>query len=187
MSRKSPPFFLWLSSDVHTCCIISLWQFGKTPIDVGFSIPDGDEYESDSEDEPVANPPPKGKGKAAKDNKSELPAVEKLKVADEPAAPSQTLEPKGQSPHFTLPLSSLNTQQALFLPAEVDTVLRLALLQYISSLPKPIPPGTFPIPASTFYSTHILASRPYWAPPDQAVIAKSTHKKLAKFLKAVRP
>lgn len=71
----------------------------------------------------------------------------------------------------------------------MDLILRLALLQYITTTfaphPAPIPAGVFPIASSTFMGT-ILSLRPHWAPTD-ATVAKSSFKKAGKWLKAVSP
>ncbi|KDQ16990.1 hypothetical protein BOTBODRAFT_172600 [Botryobasidium botryosum FD-172 SS1] len=82
----------------------------------------------------------------------------------------------------TEPGAELVESQSDLTPAEVDTVLRKALLQAIPRLSK-LPPGTFPIPASNFYSSHILPSRPARCPPS-CDIKKSSFKKVSKFLQA---
>lgn len=42
-----------------------------------------------------------------------------------------------------------------------------------------------PLASSTFYSSHILPLRPYWAPTTQSTIAQSSYKKVGKWLKAM--
>jgi hypothetical protein len=64
---------------------------------------------------------------------------------------------------------------------DVDDILRQALLQAIKAQLSTMPQSSFPIPASTFYSTYILPSRPS-SSPSSADIKKSSYKKLAKFL-----
>ncbi|ORY26308.1 hypothetical protein BCR39DRAFT_541242 [Naematelia encephala] len=67
-------------------------------------------------------------------------------------------------------------------PSETSTILRLALLQTLSSFS----PSYFPMPASLFYSSCILPNRPAYIPNEQrddAVIGKSEWKKLAKWMK----
>ncbi|KAF7974399.1 hypothetical protein HWV62_12242 [Athelia sp. TMB] len=70
-------------------------------------------------------------------------------------------------------------------PEEVTSILRTALLQSISTSFLTLPPGTFPIPAVVFYTTHILPFRPahvsFITPID---IKCSSHKSLTTFLKA---
>lgn len=68
-------------------------------------------------------------------------------------------------------------------PAEISTLLNLALLQSLSTT---LEPASFPMPASTLYSAHILPNRPAYVPKNQredVVIAKSEWKKLVKWMK----
>ena len=84
-----------------------------------------------------------------------------------------------------------------YTPQEITTLLNISLYQAISSS---IPPSSFPIPATNFYTNHILPSRPAFPasiishseplPPDaspshsEITIKSSTHKSLTTFLKA---
>ena len=71
-------------------------------------------------------------------------------------------------------------------PSDVSTLLSLALLQALTS--NSLPLSSFPIPASSLYSAHVLHNRPAYIPKDQrdeVVIGKSEWKKLAKWMKEV--
>ncbi len=80
---------------------------------------------------------------------------------------------------------------------EVSTLLRLSLLQAISTLLAALPTSSFPIPLSTFYSTYILPSRPAFPSlilpsasvsepnPQDINIKASSHKSLTAFIKSV--
>lgn len=69
-------------------------------------------------------------------------------------------------------------------PAEIDTILINALLLAISTSPALQKPATFPLSASSLYSSYILPSRPA-SPPSHATveIKKSSFKKLDRFVK----
>lgn len=49
-----------------------------------------------------------------------------------------------------------------------------------------LPPSIFPIPASTFYSAHVLPARPSFtlSAPSNELIKRSSFKKVTKFLQA---
>ncbi|SCV73230.1 BQ2448_7155 [Microbotryum intermedium] len=67
-------------------------------------------------------------------------------------------------------------------PADVDAVLLQALLLSIrQTLSKPT--TTYPMPASSLYSSHILPNRPGSPPQSMAEIKKSSYKKLSTFVK----
>ncbi|RDB15094.1 Eukaryotic translation initiation factor 2D [Hypsizygus marmoreus] len=86
-----------------------------------------------------------------------------------------------------------------YTPQEITSLLHISLLQAISTS---IPASSFPIPATIFYTNHILPSRPAFpasivphsgpSPPDMSpcpsssdiTIKSSTHKSLTTFLKA---
>ncbi|CAL1697893.1 unnamed protein product [Somion occarium] len=77
-------------------------------------------------------------------------------------------------------------------PEDVSHCLRSALLQALQTTLKSLPPPSFPIPASTFWSTYILPSRPAYAlgtnglsDSNQIDIKHSTHKTVKTFLKAM--
>ncbi|KAL7422036.1 hypothetical protein Q5752_003809 [Cryptotrichosporon argae] len=95
-------------------------------------------------------------------------AIADLTLTGADAAPASDPAPKTSS----APLS----------PAEVSTLLSLALLQTLTTLK----PGTLPMPASTLYATAIIPNRPAYIPLDRrddVVIAKSEWKKLARWMK----
>lgn len=66
--------------------------------------------------------------------------------------------------------------------SDVSTLLSLALLQGLASLTA----SAFPMPASLLYSAHVLPNRPAYIPAakrEEVVIAKSSWKKLSKWMK----
>ncbi|EIN05785.1 hypothetical protein PUNSTDRAFT_145708 [Punctularia strigosozonata HHB-11173 SS5] len=70
-------------------------------------------------------------------------------------------------------------------PEEVSTILRCALLQAIQTTLSQVPSSTFPIPATTFYTTYILPHRPSnILSPTPIDIKHSAFKSLSTFLKA---
>jgi translation initiation factor 2D len=75
---------------------------------------------------------------------------------------------------------------------EVSSLLRTSLLQSIFTILSKLPPSSFPITATIFYSTYILPSRPSYsapnapnAPTTPIDIKNSSHKSLTSFLKSV--
>ncbi|KZO97637.1 eukaryotic translation initiation factor SUI1 family protein [Calocera viscosa TUFC12733] len=68
-------------------------------------------------------------------------------------------------------------------PADVDVILRTALVHAIATKLSKLPSSSFPILGTNLYAVHILPARPFNAPPD-ADIKHSSYKKLARFLKA---
>ncbi|CDZ98176.1 Filamentous baseplate protein Ligatin, contains PUA domain [Phaffia rhodozyma] len=142
---------------VH-CWKDPLWNLCKAPADVPFQLPGSDdEFESEEEDVPSSG--------------TDQIVSQIQNVSLEPS-PSKTDEPAPSEPTLTA--------------TEVDTILRLALLQLITVLKEnPPPPGTFPIASSTFYEKHLLPNRPVWAPSSQAIVQKSTFKKVSKWVKAM--
>ncbi|EIN05784.1 hypothetical protein PUNSTDRAFT_91371 [Punctularia strigosozonata HHB-11173 SS5] len=70
-------------------------------------------------------------------------------------------------------------------PEEVSSILRTALLQAIQTTLSQVPSSTFPIPATTFYTTYLLPHRPSYSPsPTSVDIKHSAFKSLSAFLKA---
>lgn len=105
-------------------------------------------------------------------------------VAAPVATPEANLSPQSTSSSW----HSLNTSTSGLTherSPDVETILRLSLLQYLTTLLPAPAPGLFPIPSSTFYERHILPFRPSWAPTQAAVIQKTSYKKVGKWLKAV--
>lgn len=74
---------------------------------------------------------------------------------------------------------------------DVSSILRTALLQAVSTTLSTLPPSSFPIPATTFYTSHILPSRPVsldGVPLNSGTpidIKHSAYKSLTAFLKLV--
>ncbi|KAK7676959.1 hypothetical protein QCA50_020077 [Cerrena zonata] len=80
---------------------------------------------------------------------------------------------------------------AVLTPEDVSHCLRNALLQAIQDTLSTLPPSSFPIPASTFWSTYVLPARPAFAVGTNGLadasgmdIKHSTHKSVKNFLKA---
>jgi hypothetical protein len=111
--------------------------------------------------------------------------------------PRRRLHQKRQAQRSLLKVSSLAllysyTINFIFrLDVEVTSLLRASLLQSISTTLSKLPPSSFPITATTFYSSHILPSRPFiCASSSNATttpidIKNSSHKSLTTFLKSV--
>lgn len=97
----------------------------------------------------------------------------------------------------------LETMSRLTAPAEVSDILRVAVLQAVATTLKSFTSASFPIPASTFYSSYILPFRPAFVrksssdeqsqqPPSEAPssypqidIKHSSHKSLLAFFKSL--
>ncbi|OCH88500.1 eukaryotic translation initiation factor SUI1 family protein [Obba rivulosa] len=92
----------------------------------------------------------------------------------------------------TAPSSPPGPEDRTLTAEDVSNALRLALLQAISSTLAFLPPPTFPISASTFWSSYVLPARPVYIPladgasaDASAVDVKhSTYKSVKMFLKA---
>ncbi|TBU43036.1 eukaryotic translation initiation factor SUI1 family protein [Dichomitus squalens] len=76
-------------------------------------------------------------------------------------------------------------------PEDVSACLRAAVLHTIGMRLANVPPSTFPIPASTFWSSHVLPARPAAALGPNGLadaswidVKHSTHKNVKSFLKA---
>ncbi|TFY63903.1 hypothetical protein EVJ58_g2961 [Rhodofomes roseus] len=76
-------------------------------------------------------------------------------------------------------------------PEDVSHYLRDALLQALQTSLASLPASSFPIPASTFWSSYILPARPVYATgrrepldPSKMDVKHSTHKSVKAFLKA---
>jgi translation initiation factor 2D len=71
---------------------------------------------------------------------------------------------------------------------EVTLLLRTSLLQSILTILSKLPPSSFPITATNFYSAYILPSRPSSSAPNAPTtpidIKNSSHKSLTAFLKS---
>ncbi|KAE9409040.1 hypothetical protein BT96DRAFT_1013162 [Gymnopus androsaceus JB14] len=121
-------------------------------------------------------------------------------------------EEEGEEPAAAEPTESLDndappTNSYVYTPTEISHFLRLSLLQAISTTLSSIslPTSTFPIPATTFYTTYILPNRPYFpeklvsvSPPGNSstptptpdpdpytiTLKSSSHKSLSAFLKS---
>ncbi|KAI0830089.1 eukaryotic translation initiation factor SUI1 family protein [Trametes gibbosa] len=88
------------------------------------------------------------------------------------------------------PEAQSNTSTAKLTPEDVSSLLRSALTQAISTTLFGLPPSSFPMSASTFWSTYILPARPAYALdmyglPDASPIdvKHSTYKNVKTFLK----
>ncbi|KAH9856271.1 eukaryotic translation initiation factor SUI1 family protein [Lenzites betulinus] len=84
-----------------------------------------------------------------------------------------------------------STSAAKLTPEDVASLLRSSLTQAISTTLSGLPPSSFPIPASTFWSAYVLPARPAYAldvyglPDANSIDVKhSTFKNVKTFLKA---
>ncbi|TFY76449.1 hypothetical protein EWM64_g7560 [Hericium alpestre] len=69
-------------------------------------------------------------------------------------------------------------------PEEVSSILRSSLLQALQTSLSSLPPSAFPIPATTFYTSHILPARPASLTQTTPIdIKHSAFKSLTAFLK----
>ncbi|KAH7908853.1 hypothetical protein BJ138DRAFT_1115485 [Hygrophoropsis aurantiaca] len=102
-------------------------------------------------------------------------------------------EPKGGIPEATsstsqdAPAESLEPSGPPLSKEEVSSILHSSLLQAIRTSLSSVSPSAYPIPASTFYSSHILPSRPAFFSPTPSTpvdIKHSSHKSLTAFLKS---
>ncbi|KAF9512452.1 hypothetical protein BS47DRAFT_1464083 [Hydnum rufescens UP504] len=96
-----------------------------------------------------------------------------------PVEPSPGSVDKGAAPveSESIPMPSL----------KADAILRKALIQAITKIIK-LSSSTFPMSSSTFYSAHILPSRPASSekgPSSSELVKRSSYKKVSKFLQAV--
>lgn len=88
----------------------------------------------------------------------------------------------------------------IHISTEVSSILRTSLIHAIGTTLSELPPSTYPISSTTFYTTYILPSRPAYlfpshstttasttsAAPDPIIdIKHSSHKSLTHFLKSV--
>lgn len=97
---------------------------------------------------------------------------------EQPAAAEETRESESVTAAPTAAAAAELT------PAEIDTILINALLLAISTSPALQKPATFPLSASSLYSSYILPSRPASPPSHASVeIKKSSFKKLDRFVK----
>jgi len=134
-------------------------------------------------------------------------AEEEAEAEDRPSTKEETPAPTGES-------SSAQPREVAmsitFTPDEVTELLNKALLQAVSESLSSAPPSVFPMPATIFYTNHILPSRPAFPttvltpvclvnsegepftletrrpPPVETdiTIKSSSHKSLTTFLKA---
>ncbi|KAF4586194.1 translation initiation factor 2D [Pleurotus pulmonarius] len=84
--------------------------------------------------------------------------------------------------------SSEHAQAVELTPDDVSVALRSSLLQAIQTTLSKLPPSSFPIIATTFYSNSVLPSRPAFPSPYSETpidIKHSSHKSLTAFLKAM--
>ncbi|GAA5911314.1 Tma64p [Sporobolomyces salmoneus] len=104
--------------------------------------------------------------------------------APAPAAPSQaqtdSLSSQLASTSLSAPSSSSEPSSAELTPTQVDQILHTSLLLSISVLPS----SSYPLPLSSFYSSHVLPSRPASPPSHSTVdLKKSSYKKLSGLIK----
>ncbi|EJU00198.1 hypothetical protein DACRYDRAFT_108945 [Dacryopinax primogenitus] len=105
-----------------------------------------------------------------------LSTEDETKDALDERVPTESVE---TSPEESVTFGSNNEMTT---PAEVDTILRTALVHAIATSLSKLPASSFPIMGTNLYSAYILPSRPSDTPAD-ADIKHSSYKKLTKFLK----
>lgn len=116
---------------------------------------------------------------------------------DEDASPvdENVTTPPAEETETDVPAAVESTSVAAYSKEEVSTLLRLSLLQAISTTLATLPASAFPIPLSTFYSTYVLPSRPAFPSlllpspiaepnPQDITMKGSSHKSLTAFIKA---
>ncbi|OSD03739.1 eukaryotic translation initiation factor SUI1 family protein [Trametes coccinea BRFM310] len=129
--------------------------------------------------------------------KADVPAPREFGVTGEgdesnndDAEASTTAMQEAQPPDPDVEPKSNGAKGAL-LPPNVSSLLRTALIQAIGTTLSKIPPSSFPMSASTFWSTYVLPARPafalemYGLPDASSIDVKhSTFKNVKTFLKA---
>lgn len=125
----------------------------------------------------LSAPPPASSSRSAKKGKG--------KKADTPTGPIDKADATTSSTDALSSTAPASTTDSLT-PAEADSVLLNALLLALSTSAALQKPATFPLPASSLYSTYILPFRPA-SPPSHATVdlKKSSFKKLDRFVKQV--
>ncbi|KAF9502136.1 hypothetical protein BDN71DRAFT_1459374 [Pleurotus eryngii] len=84
--------------------------------------------------------------------------------------------------------SGENAQSVELTPDDVSAALRSSLLQAIQTTLSKVPQSSFPVIATTFYSSNVLPSRPAFLSPYSETpidIKHSSHKSLTAFFKAM--
>ncbi|KAI0077630.1 eukaryotic translation initiation factor SUI1 family protein [Panus rudis PR-1116 ss-1] len=132
--------------------------------------------------------PPASSGSSAKEGKEEENDLNK--EAQEGTVENQVISPE---PDSSSPSAEGKSSQSALTPEDISHCLRSALLQAISTSLSSLPPSSFPIPASTFWSNYVFPARPALAlVADGSVVVDSskidikhsTHKSVKTFLKA---
>ncbi|PPQ97911.1 hypothetical protein CVT26_002997, partial [Gymnopilus dilepis] len=138
-----------------------LWDMGRKGDGPGDTVltstgsADKEEEESEESGE-ESDEEEEGEEGAAKDGDAASPPPPS-EPSDAPSPPSQ---PQAGGPSSSSVPPSVSTPTIKYTPAEISSLLTLALHQAISSTLKALPPSAFPIPATQFYSNYILPSRP---------------------------
>ncbi|GAA5849354.1 hypothetical protein JCM3766R1_005325 [Sporobolomyces carnicolor] len=117
--------------------------------------------------------------KVSSSSPSGQPSTSKASDTTTPPAGETVTQDKLVSSLASSSISGSNEESQLT-PAQVDDVLHAALLLSLQT----VPPASYPIPASSFYSSHILPNRPA-TPASHSVVdlKKSSYKKLASLFK----
>ncbi|GAA6060802.1 hypothetical protein JCM10212_000575, partial [Sporobolomyces blumeae] len=119
-----------------------------------------------------SSPAPSTASSSAKDSVDEAAAA----LASTKLTPSQARAPEPQDSPDSSPAAPPT-------PAEVDEILHDAVLRSIQLVAATSP---FPLPASSFYSSHILPNRPVHVVPAQTDLKKSSYKKLSGLVKVAQ-
>ncbi|KAI1790893.1 eukaryotic translation initiation factor SUI1 family protein [Ganoderma leucocontextum] len=107
------------------------------------------------------------------------------------AAPTHGEETQVNSDTQARPEEPAETKAVALTPEDVSDCLRAAILQAIGTALADVLPSTFPMPASTFWSSYVLPARPAavlgsngLADASLMDVKHSTHKNVKSFLKA---
>ncbi|KAF6749553.1 eukaryotic translation initiation factor SUI1 family protein [Ephemerocybe angulata] len=162
-----------------------LWEMGSKP-----DVPDDKAVQIGSENDG----PESSEAEPGSENE-----VEPRPAGDDSATPPPPSEIDGQG-EVPGPIPS---EGISYTPQEVSDLLTKALLQSITASLGSAPPSTFPIPATLFYTNHILPSRPAFPTlvqtpsshpedaekihidPQEINIKSSSNKSLTAFLKSM--
>ncbi|KAL1937903.1 hypothetical protein VTO73DRAFT_12653 [Trametes versicolor] len=128
------------------------------------------------------------------DDEEDSPADNNATPDETAGAPSEELDnqkPAAETqPANPSPEVGSSTSAAKLTPEDVSFILRAALLQAISTTLSGLPQSSFPITASTFWSTYVLPARPAYAlgtyglADSSAIdVKQSTFKNVKTFLK----
>ncbi|EIW76663.1 hypothetical protein CONPUDRAFT_157843 [Coniophora puteana RWD-64-598 SS2] len=156
--------------------VLHTWKDHLFTMGRGGDPPEGSNVTlSDGEEADIANDPEETNvGKGLKDlsigGAAEISGNDQVKLGKSEFTPSNPASKPAAASSFS--------------KEEVSDILRASLIQAIATTVSSLPAATFPIPASTFYSAHILPARPASSQATPIDIKHSSYKSLTTFLKA---